>query len=259
LLPADPSDEQLDRLVERIAELLSLGFAAQLQEQLVDAQEVATEFGVSRKWVYEHAEALGVIRLGSGRKCRLRFDRAVVRERMATVGSLTELAAPRRSRRGTSTPARAELLHAERRSEPLASPHPSRGIVAPKATGQVRPHRRSDGLTTYSLRFRALGQRWTIRLGAEEVGRTELRTRALGHLGDLFCGLAPPETPPPGTVVELGEGTLFVEHNEGTAAVGLLPDAWRPTDWLDPVALCSVHEQTVRLEFPAADLRGEPA
>jgi hypothetical protein len=87
-----------------------------------------------------------------------------------------------------------------------------------------------------------------------------IRTRASGHIGDLFRGLAPPETPPaPGTVVELGEGTLFVEHNEGTAAVGLLPDDWRPTDWLDPVALCSVHEQTVRLEFPAADLRGEPA
>jgi hypothetical protein len=132
--------------------------------------------------------------------------------------------------------------------------------VAPKATGQVRPRRRSDGQTTCSLRFRALGQRWPIRLGTEEDGWTKIRTRASGHLGDLFGGLAPPETPPPpGTVVELGEGTLFVEHNEGSAADGLLPDDWQPTDWLDPVALCSLHEQTVRLEFPEADLRGEPA
>jgi hypothetical protein len=88
-----------------------------------------------------------------------------------------------------------------------------------------------------------------------------IRTRASGHIGDLVRELAPPGTPPPlGTVVELGEGTLFVEqHNDGTSAVGLLPDDWRSTDWLDRVALCSVYEQTVRREFPEADLRGEPA
>jgi integrase len=47
--------------------------------------------------------------------------------------------------------------------------------VAPKATGQIRTYRRSDGLTTYSLRLRALGQRWNIRLGTEEDGWTEGR------------------------------------------------------------------------------------
>jgi integrase len=47
--------------------------------------------------------------------------------------------------------------------------------VAPKPTGQIRTYRRSDGLTIYSLRLRALGQRWNIRLGTEEDGWTEGR------------------------------------------------------------------------------------
>jgi nuclear transport factor 2 (NTF2) superfamily protein len=110
MLPAEPSDEQLDRLAERIVELLSLRFAAEASQQLVDAQAIATEFGISRKWVYEYADALGAIRVGNGRKRRLRFDRAVVRERIATVGSLPALAAPRRSRRRASTPAGRGLL-----------------------------------------------------------------------------------------------------------------------------------------------------
>jgi hypothetical protein len=38
------------------------------------ATDVAARFGVSRTWVYENAERLGVIRLGTGSKARLRFD-----------------------------------------------------------------------------------------------------------------------------------------------------------------------------------------
>jgi hypothetical protein len=41
----------------------------------------------------------------------------------------------------------------------------------------VRTYRRADGLTTYSLRFRALGRRRVIRLGTEEDGWTEDRAR----------------------------------------------------------------------------------
>jgi hypothetical protein len=108
--PAEPSDEQLDRLVEPIAELLSLRFAAQLQEQLVDAQAIATEFGVSQKWVYEHAEALERDSPGQRPQAPAALRSCCCSRADGDVGSRPKPAAPRRSRRGTSTPARADLL-----------------------------------------------------------------------------------------------------------------------------------------------------
>lgn len=41
---------------------------------LVDAAELAEHLGVERSFVYEHADALGAVRLGDGPKARLRFD-----------------------------------------------------------------------------------------------------------------------------------------------------------------------------------------
>jgi hypothetical protein len=41
---------------------------------LVDAQALAVVLGVSRDFVYEHADELGALRLGNGPKARLRFD-----------------------------------------------------------------------------------------------------------------------------------------------------------------------------------------
>jgi len=46
------------------------------------------------------------------------------------------------------------------------------------ATGQVRPTRRADGLTTFSLRVRAYGERYTVRLGNELDGWTQARSEA---------------------------------------------------------------------------------
>ena len=43
------------------------------------------------------------------------------------------------------------------------------------ATGQIRRHPRADGLTTFSLRVRAYGERYTIRLGTELDGWTDAR------------------------------------------------------------------------------------
>lgn len=42
--------------------------------ELVDAVELARRLGIERSWVYTHAIELGAIKLGSGRKPRLRFD-----------------------------------------------------------------------------------------------------------------------------------------------------------------------------------------
>lgn len=48
------------------------------------AAQVAARFNVERSWVYAHADELGVVRLGDGPRPRLRFDAAVVAQRLAT-------------------------------------------------------------------------------------------------------------------------------------------------------------------------------
>ena len=52
-------------------------------EPLVDVFAVAAYLGVTRGWVYEHADALGARRLGSGPRARLRFSLAEVDERLS--------------------------------------------------------------------------------------------------------------------------------------------------------------------------------
>ena len=41
---------------------------------LVDARELSTLLGVSVDYVYGHSTQLGAVRLGSGRRARIRFD-----------------------------------------------------------------------------------------------------------------------------------------------------------------------------------------
>jgi hypothetical protein len=49
---------------------------------LLTAAEVARRSNVERSWVYAHADELGVIRLGDGPRPRLRFDPAIVAQRL---------------------------------------------------------------------------------------------------------------------------------------------------------------------------------
>lgn len=68
----------IDAIAERVVELLrEEGDAG---AELVDAAEIARRFGVSRDWVYEHADRLGAVRLGNGPRARLRFNPAHVAE-----------------------------------------------------------------------------------------------------------------------------------------------------------------------------------
>jgi hypothetical protein len=55
--------------------------------RLLTVAAVSQEFGVSTDWVYANAGRLGAIRLGSGPRARLRFDRATIADRIAKVGS----------------------------------------------------------------------------------------------------------------------------------------------------------------------------
>lgn len=128
-----------------------------------------------------------------------------------------------------------------------------------------RHERVSDryGLVTLLKRVDADG---TVDFGAapiDEVGRlvaTVRGQRRSHHIGDLFRGLRPPDTPPAiGSVHVLGEGTLFRSRApEGWDYVGLRPDDGRTSDWLDPRVLYTLHSQVVDLAFertgsPAAD------
>ncbi len=49
--------------------------------------------------------------------------------------------------------------------------------MPPAPKGELRTYRRADGSTSFTLRFRARGQRWNIRLGSEREGWTEPRAR----------------------------------------------------------------------------------
>ncbi len=76
-----------------------------------------------------------------------------------------------------------------------------------------------------------------------------VEARDSGHIGDLFRGIFP-TTPEVGTVIDLGEGVLFIERNDwsvGGMMFGLLPDDDREVDWFDPHKLYRLHDQTVKV------------
>jgi hypothetical protein len=60
--------------------------------QLVDAAVLAGFLGVSRDFVYSHADELGAVRLGAGARPRLRFNRDLALERLnaCSVGRQSE-------------------------------------------------------------------------------------------------------------------------------------------------------------------------
>lgn len=61
-------------LAAAIARQVANLIQANPRPQLVDATTLATRLGVSRDYVYAHAEELGGRRIGSGPRGRLRFD-----------------------------------------------------------------------------------------------------------------------------------------------------------------------------------------
>lgn len=89
------SEADIEAVATRVADLLRAG---QVGADLVDANEIARRFRVSRDFVYEHANDLGAVRLGNGPKARLRFDPAKVAQ---TLRKPPEHTAPKPHRRGT--------------------------------------------------------------------------------------------------------------------------------------------------------------
>jgi hypothetical protein len=73
---------------------------APADDQLVDAAEIARMTSMSRRWVYDHKENLGVVMAGTGPRPRLLFDPQVVRARM--VGGEASDAMPARPNKPAS-------------------------------------------------------------------------------------------------------------------------------------------------------------
>ena len=65
--------QTVEAIARRVIELLQTKETAPSPE-LIDAAELARCLGVDRSWVYTHAIELGAIKLGGGRRPRLRFD-----------------------------------------------------------------------------------------------------------------------------------------------------------------------------------------
>lgn len=74
----------IDAIARRVVELLEQ--KGLQKRELVDAAELGRMFGIERSWVYSHAIELGVVKLGSGRKPRLRFDPEVAARVLKRVG-----------------------------------------------------------------------------------------------------------------------------------------------------------------------------
>ena len=115
--PARLHPADVEAIAQRSAELvlaaITDGPARAQPSALIDASAVAERFGVDRGWVYDHADELGAVRLGTGARPRLRFDPDVV------LASLTppdrrpeapEVASSPGRRRRRATAARAQLL-----------------------------------------------------------------------------------------------------------------------------------------------------
>jgi predicted DNA-binding transcriptional regulator AlpA len=111
---AAPEPRQLDTtVIDEIADRLSDAIVTRVLEALrseriitpapstvtwLDAHEVAQRLGVSREWVYEHADDLGASRLGTGARPRLRFPPQVVDQR-GNGASVTETPSQQAKRR----------------------------------------------------------------------------------------------------------------------------------------------------------------
>ena len=60
--------------LEQLADLIVAKLAPAAPGRLLTASEAAERLGVTREWLYDHADQLQAVRLGTGPKARLRFD-----------------------------------------------------------------------------------------------------------------------------------------------------------------------------------------
>jgi len=84
------SADSIEALASRLAEFLGGASPAVRggSEEMLDAAEVGRRWGISRRWIYDHADDVGAMRMGGGPRPRLRFDPAEVAERLGAPRSI---------------------------------------------------------------------------------------------------------------------------------------------------------------------------
>lgn len=116
-------------------------------QQKLTATELAKRLAVRRAWIYQHATELGAIRLGEGPRPRLRFDLALVNQRLATRDEGPRAAPERRSfafrPRAAPSSKGAELLpikgEVELSSQIAAQDRPGGACTPPAAAPKAGP------------------------------------------------------------------------------------------------------------------------
>lgn len=106
LLADQIADRLAQRLGPRLADIIELGgpnVVAPADETesragLWTARHVAAHYRVDVRFVYQHADELGCVRLGGGPRPRLRFDPRAVRQRWPAVGQALPVASTQRTR-----------------------------------------------------------------------------------------------------------------------------------------------------------------
>jgi hypothetical protein len=109
----DRSDDSISALADQIADRLAVKLGMRLMESataaesdqrgLWTARQVAAHYDVGVRFVYQHSNELGCIRLGGGHRPRLRFDPRIVRERWPVVGEVLPNPTPTRRRARSSS------------------------------------------------------------------------------------------------------------------------------------------------------------
>ena len=104
--------QTVEVLALKVVEILE---ARGLQKRrLLSAAELAQMLGIERSWVYAHAIELGAVKLGEGKKPRLRFDPEVAVRVLRRVGGGPAADPPTRSGERADRPGgrrdRGELL-----------------------------------------------------------------------------------------------------------------------------------------------------
>jgi len=129
---AEMTPDAIEQIAQRVAQLLrhepdSIDDDPSKPPELMDAEQLARRFGLTRAWVYENAGKLGAIPLSDGPRPRLRFDPEVAaqalrnRRRRNEPVPVTDMPRPRPTRR-RRTPSTVPLL-------PIHEPR-SRGVFA---------------------------------------------------------------------------------------------------------------------------------
>jgi hypothetical protein len=140
----DLTPQAIEQVASRVAQLLHRQEQRQQNDEarqelgMLTVAQLAQHLHLNRAWVYQHADELGAIRIGSGPKARIRFDLHTTTQALRqhqpgkTQGPATPK--PRKPRRSPASPYRTDAPLLEIR-DPYARGVRARFVTAPRRGG----------------------------------------------------------------------------------------------------------------------------